>query len=41
MILLPRVAVLMISLFCLYCYTLELERLANTLQLNLRTETRH
>lgn len=41
MILLPRVAVLMISLFCLYCYTLELERLANTLQLNLRIEARH
>jgi len=32
MILLPRVAMLLASLFCLYCYTLELERLASVLQ---------
>jgi hypothetical protein len=31
-ILLPRVAVLLASLFCLYCFTLELERLGNALQ---------
>ena len=32
MILLPRIAMLLPSLFCLYCYTLELDRLANMLQ---------
>lgn len=31
-ILIPRIALLLASLFCLYCYTLELERLANALQ---------
>lgn len=31
-VLLPRVAILLASLFCLYCYSLELERLANALQ---------
>lgn len=31
-ILIPRVAMLLPSLFCLYSYTLEIERLANTLQ---------
>ncbi|MCC8943604.1 hypothetical protein H8A97_00430 [Bradyrhizobium sp. Arg62] len=31
-ILLPRVAMLLASLFCMYCYSLELERLANMLQ---------
>lgn len=31
-ILLPRIAMLLASLFCLYCYTLELERLASALQ---------
>jgi hypothetical protein len=39
-VLLPRVTILTVSLFCLYCYTLELERLANTLQLNIRIEAR-
>ncbi|CAM5415569.1 hypothetical protein AFEL58S_02261 [Afipia felis] len=31
-VLLPRIAMLLASLFSLYCYSLELERLANTLQ---------
>lgn len=31
-VLVPRVAILLASLFCLYCYSLELERLANALQ---------
>jgi len=31
-ILVPRTAVLLASLLCLYCYTIELERLANVLQ---------
>lgn len=31
-VLVPRVAILLASLFCLYCYSLELERLANVLQ---------
>lgn len=31
-ILLPRIAILLASLFCLYCFTLELERLGNALQ---------
>lgn len=41
-VLLPRVAILMVSLFCLYCYTLELERLAKALtpHLNIRIEAR-
>jgi hypothetical protein len=37
-VLVPRIAILLASLFCLYCYSLELERLANALQLNARTE---
>ena len=32
MILLPRIALLLPSLFCLYCYSLELDRLGNVLQ---------
>lgn len=32
LVLIPRVAILLASLFCLYCYSLELERLANALQ---------
>lgn len=31
-ILIPRIAMLLASLFCLYSYTLEIERLANVLQ---------
>jgi len=31
-ILVPRIAMLLASLFCLYSYTLELDRLANALQ---------
>jgi hypothetical protein len=31
-VLLPRIAMLLASLFSLYCYSLELERLAHTLQ---------
>lgn len=40
-VLVPRVAMLLASLFCLYCYSLELERLANMLQLDVRIEARN
>ncbi|WP_157672267.1 hypothetical protein [Chelatococcus sp. GW1] len=32
LILVPRIAILLATLFCLYCFTLELERLGNALQ---------